>query len=211
MIIIGDGHSKKKEYLKLLSTLPPNEQTIMLGDWGFYREHTWFLKKINCSQHKILFGNHDDTAFVDKKHSMGHFFFDPKFSLFGIRGAFTVDNHVRPYHIERCPDEELGYYQWIECINQYEAAKPRIVISHTLPESILEKLFPEIKEKSKKRQENHAFITEKGLQSLLDIHKPEIWIFGHFHKHKDEVIDGTRFICLEELETFQLPILPEKN
>jgi hypothetical protein len=30
-------------------------------------------------------------------------------------------------------------------------------------------------------------------------HKPKLWIFGHWHVPFDEVIAGTRFICLPEL------------
>jgi hypothetical protein len=34
---------------------------------------------------------------------------------------------------------------------------------------------------------------------MFSIHKPDLWIFGHWHCDADEVIDGTRFICLNEL------------
>lgn len=48
--------------------------------------------------------------------------------------------------------------------------------------------------------------TRTMLQKMFEEHKPELWIFGHHHKSKDEVINGTRFICLDELETFEIEI-----
>jgi len=39
---------------------------------------------------------------------------------------------------------------------------------------------------------------------LWGIHKPDLWIFGHFHNSWTQTIQGTEFRCLAELETFNL-------
>jgi predicted phosphodiesterase len=43
--------------------------------------------------------------------------------------------------------------------------------------------------------------TSSLAQQMYTIHKPDLWIFGHHHKSFDETIGGTRFICLNELES----------
>jgi hypothetical protein len=42
--------------------------------------------------------------------------------------------------------------------------------------------------------------TSQFLQALLELHKPSIWVHGHHHVSVDHIIDGTRFVCLAELE-----------
>jgi hypothetical protein len=39
--------------------------------------------------------------------------------------------------------------------------------------------------------------TELALTEMYNIHKPEVWIFGHYHVKMDIVLEGIRFICLD--------------
>jgi hypothetical protein len=43
---------------------------------------------------------------------------------------------------------------------------------------------------------------------MWETHQPELWIFGHRHVPFDQVANGTRFVCLAELEArdFDLPL-----
>jgi hypothetical protein len=41
--------------------------------------------------------------------------------------------------------------------------------------------------------------TGSALEAMFNIHKPKIWVAGHWHGNKDEFIGGTRFIVLDEL------------
>jgi hypothetical protein len=41
--------------------------------------------------------------------------------------------------------------------------------------------------------------TGNALDAMFAIHKPDLHIFGHWHYDVDEVIDNTRFVCLNEL------------
>ena len=65
------------------------------------------------------------------------------------------------------------------------------MITHDCPHEARKQLFG-IDEKS---------ITTNGLQAMFESHQPDLWVFGHHHKSKNELINGTRFICLTELET----------
>ena len=42
--------------------------------------------------------------------------------------------------------------------------------------------------------------TRQALDAMFDIHKPDLWLFGHWHDSQDRNVMGTRFICLNELE-----------
>jgi len=75
-------------------------------------------------------------------------------------------------------------------IDQYIKDKPKIIISHDCP-NIVRKYFFNISDKS---------LTTNGMQFMFDSYKPDLWIFGHHHKSKNEVIEGTKFVCLSELE-----------
>lgn len=193
-LIIGDVHGKVNEYLIIINNLPLHFNTIQIGDFGFKTQHLWHLKNIDNSKHKILFGNHDDYSFLGFPHSYGNYkiFSD----AFLIRGAYSIDKHLRTPGRDWFSNEELTYSEMQTAIDEYEENKPSIVISHDCPQSIRKNLF-NIPEKS---------ITSNGLQIMLEIHKPDVWIFGHHHKSKDITIDGTRFICLSELETFEIEL-----
>lgn len=39
---------------------------------------------------------------------------------------------------------------------------------------------------------------------MLEIHRPKVWVFGHYHIDKDFELNGTRFICLNELSTIDV-------
>ena len=46
--------------------------------------------------------------------------------------------------------------------------------------------------------------TASLLQAMLDLHRPEAWIFGHHHVSRDFYLKKTRFRCLAELETLKV-------
>ena len=188
MIIIGDIHGKIDSYYEILSKY--KSPSIQVGDFGFSKQHRWHLDNLDSSIHKINFGNHDDYTYLNKPHSLGNFNYYK--NVFTIRGAESIDKHLRTENLDWWREEELSYSQMQECIDFYEKIKPEIVVSHDCPDDVRKALF-NIKDKS---------ITSTGLQFMFEIHQPKLWIFGHHHKSKNEVINGTKFICLDELEVY---------
>ena len=193
MLVIGDVHGKVNQYYKLINKHKPNE-SIQLGDFGFKKKHDWFLKEMDITKHKIMFGNHDYYPYLDKEHSLKDFSFNPQYNLMTIRGAFSVDRVSRTEGLDWFANEEISYGDWYPIMDEYELRKPEIVISHDCPQYMRHLLFG-IDQKS---------ITTSGLQSLFELHQPKLWIFGHHHTHIDEVYNGTRFICLKELGIFNI-------
>jgi hypothetical protein len=39
---------------------------------------------------------------------------------------------------------------------------------------------------------------------MFDQWQPELWVFGHYHFSRNFKIGKTRFLCLNELEPFEL-------
>jgi hypothetical protein len=192
IILIGDVHGKLIQYHKILKDYPKHS-SIQVGDFGFQKHHDWHMEKINGDQHKINFGNHDYYPYLFEKHSLENFSLINN-EIMTVRGAWSIDKINRIEGIDWFANEELNYGDMQAAIDFYETNKPRIIISHDCPHDIRKLLFG-IEQKS---------ITTNGLQIMLEIHKPKLWVFGHHHISVNEVIDETKFICLAELEVIDL-------
>lgn len=197
MIIIGDIHCKVDQYFQLIK----NEQSsLQVGDFGFKEEHDWHLENVS-NHHRVNFGNHDYYPYLNKPHSCGNFSYDG--TIFTIRGAHSIDRHKRLESVDWFENEELNAVEQLEVLDAYLLHKPEIVIAHDAPMFVTTELFgfpkPMDIDYLKYKSQTRAL-----LEHLVKEHPPKIFIFGHFHKSKDEVIEGTRYICLKELETFNL-------
>jgi len=190
-MIIGDVHGKINQYKWILEK--HNMTSIQVGDFGFKREHDWHIKHINkeTRMHLINFGNHDDTTYKNHPHSTGNCCTFVNYNLMTVRGAYSIDKHHRDEGRSWWSDEELTYAEMEKAIAQSNKYKPEILVTHDCPQLVREELFG-ITDKS---------LTSNGLQVMFEQHQPRLWIFGHHHKSRNEVINGTRFICLKELET----------
>ena len=58
-----------------------------------------------------------------------------------IGGAYSVDRDQRIMGYDMWPDEELSVIEFNALIDQYEAVKPDIMITHDAPNSAALKLF----------------------------------------------------------------------
>lgn len=185
--IIGDIHGKIYQYHNIIKQ---SNKSIQVGDLGFKNHHQYVLDNIDTNLHKVNFGNHDDYSFLNKPHSLGNYSnFD---NIMSIRGALSIDKHLRKENVDWWSNEELTYYEMQNAIDVYQKYKPSIVITHDCPNIVRHELF-NITEKS---------LTSNGLQIMFEIHPPDLWIFGHHHKSKKQKVNGTQFICLAELETY---------
>lgn len=185
---IGDVHGKYDKYLKLTKKY---QNTIQLGDMGFSYGYMENLR----GNHTFIKGNHDNYD-IDVFQDLGDFGYIEQFNLFFFRGAYSIDKQYRTVGVDWWVNEELSYQDCVAAIYQYTKVKPELVISHDCPLSICSSLFG-FRDMTK---------TRFALETMLNIHKPKIWLFGHHHQSIDKVIDGVRFICLNELETITLDL-----
>lgn len=190
ILVIGDIHGKLSRYHNLIQNQQPS-QSIQLGDFGFSREHDWFLNTMDCQRHKVLFGNHDDYTYLRRAHSLDDFTVLNDNEIMAIRGGNSIDKAYRRIGIDWWPEEEMNFEEWTRCIDTYDRTRPSIVLSHECPTDPLDQMFGFTTPSN----------TAKGLQVLFEIHQPLLWIFGHHHKSKRKVIHGTEFVCLAEGES----------
>lgn len=196
--LISDVHGKTSEYLKLLQGV---DFSIQLGDLGFDYE---FLNVLDPNKHRVLGGNHDNYAeengiFIKQTpHFLGDFGVHTvgEKSFFYVRGGRSIDLRYRVEGRDWWRGEEIKYKQAFECIEFYSKVKPDYVISHECPASIIKPVFGE---KLWDGELIKPSMTANLLQLLFDVHQPTHWFFAHHHKNIDQTINGTRFICMEEL------------
>lgn len=200
--IIGDVHGKIPAYIKLAEEA---ENSIQLGDLGFDYSG---INCLNPKNHRVLGGNHDNYEYDGKNFILqtDHFLGDfgthsvPDIGdFFFVRGASSIDKKNRTHGIDWWPHEEMEYRTMMFAFEEYSKVKPKIVLSHECPIFIIEMISGY---KTWDGMPIFPSMTAKLLESMFDEHKPELWIFGHHHKHFDMSIEGTRFICLPELACF---------
>ena len=198
---IGDIHGKMLPYLRLLEDC---DKSIQLGDFGVgfgtrgapdYIDDQIELMEGN---HRFIRGNHDDPFKCTKSR---YWIKDGTIEddIMFLGGAWSIDHQWRTMGVDIQEDEELSVTELDTFIGWYDTVRPRVMVTHTAPINIPAgpmgfRIF------------NNGSRTEIALQAMLETHRPDLWIFGHWHQNFDRTLDGTRFICLNELEHIDLEI-----
>ena len=197
MRFIGDVHGLFEYYLPLIEGV---EKSIQVGDMGIgFGEE---LPKISMN-HRFIRGNHDDPnkcAEIPNWIKDGTFFEEE--SIFCVGGAWSIDWEWRQdFEMQTgrkvwWPNEEVSVPKFQTIIDRYEEVKPEVMVTHDCPTIMAEEIKSHhVWDKSKTRQ---------ALNTMFEIHKPEVWIFGHHHFDMTRDIQGTRFICLDELSVIDM-------
>ena len=211
MLIVGDIHGKIDQFWSICFDYwsdNPQGKIIQLGDVGFHNSYEKLIKLFRSTYaHKglltIVPGNHDDYARCIESRGSSKWKYTggikihnttSQEDMFFQRGANSIDKHLRTEGRDWFSNEEMSYTQLGKAVDLYIEQKPKYMFSHTCPSSVKKQLFGY----------DESSRTEQALQVMFELHQPEYWFFGHFHRHVDEVINGTRFICLAELQTFEL-------
>lgn len=200
LFLIGDAHGRMPRYIEVLAKLPEGSRSIQLGDMGHGFRNIPELPK----DHLHLRGNHDDPAkALAHPNYLGEYGYLDEYGVFYFGGAFSIDWKHRVRGFSWWPDEEQSAQAMEMAAEVYAQSKPRVVVSHECPSKAGEMLLRGLMgdyfyEKAACQQSR----TAKFLQTLLDVHQPEFWVFGHYHVDKQfqaEGYDVTKFACLAEL------------
>jgi len=203
---IGDVHGKWKQYKRIIGEC---DRSIQVGDFGvgFYNHRTETYSRpphdhMARGDHKFIRGNHDNPS-----QCRSHPFWIRDGELiegrvFCVGGAMSIDKHLRTEGWDWWPDEELSYAQFLELIQAYEEAKPAVVVSHECPETVVNHVLAS---KGKYKYDIPS-ITRQFLDNLLHVHKPALWVHGHWHFDHHTVFDGVEFVGLGELSHLDLEI-----
>lgn len=207
LLLIGDLHGKWQSYAKLLEMYQP-DRSIQVGDfgWGFAADDSLSVKDVELNmedlygEHRYFRGNHDNPAKCHAhKFCLDDLHWEPEIGLQVIAGAHSIDKAWRTPGIDWWEDEELSYDELDRAITLYEERKPSIVLTHDGPEDIIPYMFPWYRKDFPSR-------TRNALGNMLSLHKPDLWVFGHWHTSHTYHQDGTTFRCLAELEGWQIEV-----
>lgn len=199
---VGDVHGLKNELVLVLHNVPEDVTSVVqVGDMGvgFGQGDYWHESledMLNSVNGRFIRGNHDNPS---ECKQMGTWIKDGLIEndIMYIGGAWSIDYQWRTRGYDLWDDEEVSYDRFTQLVSIYETVKPRVMVTHDCPLSVSNELFIE----SGKSFSGKQFKTRTGaaLDSMFSIHQPELWIFGHWHCDTDKVINGTRFICLNEM------------
>jgi calcineurin-like phosphoesterase family protein len=152
--------------------------------------------------HRFIRGNHDNPS-VCKKHPFwipdGTMVHD---KIFCIGGAKSIDAHYRTEGYNWWVNEELSYKEFLIVCDAYEKLKPSIIVAHEMPES----LTYIVCSKCNKTKYDDSSITRQFLDNMLEIHKPDLFIHGHWHVNHHTIHKGVEYIGLGELEHIDLEL-----
>ena len=195
--LIGDLHGKYERYHRIIRQTEKHPYTLQIGDFGFKYDS---LKNVDSTKHLILPGNHDNYDICyNYSHFMGDYGYTSlnRVEFFYYRGAYSIDKQYRTVGIDWWENEQVSIDQFMKARELYRIIKPKIVITHDCPQNIASMML----EPGQRVYEN---TTSWALQELLNIHEPDLWIFGHYHKSKTIQYCKTTFICLDELEVYTI-------
>ena len=210
--LIGDVHGKYMPYKRLIEGV---SDSIQVGDMGAGFRHTvgqhigdyyanpphMHMKRGN---HRFIRGNHDNPAFC-RNHSQWISDGSMENGVMFVGGALSIDKQFRQEGFSWWPDEELSVGELMLLTDRYIGERPRAMITHECPEDIA--LFEMARlSGSTKLDPRFASRTRQAFQSMWSAHSPELWVFGHWHRSFDQVCNGTRFICLAELEPLDIEL-----
>lgn len=211
MLYIGDVHGKYAQYKRILkgSTGP----TVQVGDMGvgFRRSRGWregeysanppYLR-MKAGGHRFIRGNHDNPS-VCRVHSQciadGTVDGDQMY----IGGAVSIDRASRTEGYDWWREEELSTPELNQLVDVYQQTKPRVMVTHDCPESLAVEMA-RLSSGVLKLDPHHSSRSRQAFESMWQSHSPELWVFGHWHHSFDAVLNGTRFVCLAELEARDL-------
>jgi hypothetical protein len=203
-LFIGDVHGHFGPYHRIVHDHP---NSIQVGDMGvgFYSRATGrkygnpTYDKMKEGGHRFIRGNHDNPEHC-RKHPQcipdGHVEGDVMF----VGGGLSIDRVYRTEGYDFWSDEELSPSKLAEIIEDYKVLKPRVMVTHDCPNFVAQHMI------HYKQKLDFPSITRDAFDAMASAHMPELWIFGHWHKHFDQVLEGCRFVCLDELEAREFDV-----
>jgi hypothetical protein len=207
LCVVGDVHNRLGQFLeKVRAFLSENPEWRVIQLWDFCwapGDFAYFLRSMireeEIKRIQIVKWNHDDGVPTRHEMSLQDFWTSDDGDILTIRWAETplfARIQWRSYYWEELSDEQ---FRDIIAIIQGRAKKPRIIITHDGPQSVVDTMWSGKIEKHSR--------TSLGLQRVLEIvntlaphEQGTTWIFWHHHEHQEER-EGIHFKALGELET----------
>lgn len=201
---IGDVHGKYNRYHKIISKV---DHSIALGDIGYgfkHRVNEWYYPNPSYDKmvkHNAYFirGNHDNPLVCRNQRmfipdgTMHH-------NIFCLGGAVSIDKAYRMEGYDWWPDEELSNDELADVIDRYEQIKPDVIFAHEVPEFHADYIC----RRRGFAKKEYPSRTRRALEVMFNIHRPSLYVHGHWHYSYRVNVLGTEFIGLNELEYIDL-------
>lgn len=204
-LIVGDIHGKIQEFRHIVENRGAR-RVIQVGDFGIGFMNGYIQREQTLIHHEtegaveFIRGNHDspadclDTPGWIKDGTVRN-------DVMLIGGAWSIDGEYRQlWNMLWWPDEECTETQFLQFLDTYKVVRPRVMITHDGPDLVTKHMFTDAG-LGMPGMGHIKTRTGDYLQRMFEEHQPELWIFGHWHRTKTEVINGTKFMCLGELKT----------
>ena len=206
LVLVGDIHGKFRPFHAFAEReMDSGVAVVQIGDFGHgFLDHGTaasagdFFRE-NAGTCGFIRGNHDDPEVCRTMPGWipdGHH--DPARDIMFVGGAFSVDRHLRTQGLDWWEDEECSIAELHGIFDRYAAVKPRIMVTHDAPSAAIKAVFPHV------RLFRPLSRTMQAFDAMFEVHRPDAWIFGHWHRSASAVVDGTRFQCLGELRSCML-------
>lgn len=205
-LLIGDVHGKYDRYKAIIKEHP---NSVQVGDMGvgfrkyecgceddpYYANPPYDLMvKQNA---RFIRGNHDNPA-VCQRHSQWIADGTIEGNTMFVGGGVSIDWSRRVPGYSWWEDEELKGKELQKVVDLYLKEKPEAMVTHEAPGWVAQRMGYRLFKLDVHSETRDAF------SFMADEHKPKVWVFGHWHTSFDQVIEGTRFVCLNELETKEI-------
>lgn len=220
------------DYIISLKSMFRIESAIQVGDFGLYERNFVFAKEqelyFRVPLH-VIDGNHENHRWISSSLEDGlasewatlfNIHYHERSSVFSIDGT-KIGVLGGALHVDR-PQESSGNGRVTNFIQraQTEAAiacfnqeKPDVIVTHTCPAGIgigitSDQRFNQgIVDNIVNAGYTPSPLNDCGdweLQMLWQElrYRPRAWIFGHFHRDHEKIIDGTQFVCLPDPISF---------
>jgi predicted phosphodiesterase len=192
MRFIGDVHRKFGQLTPLIT----KDSCLQVGDMMVgYPQYTY--PKVLPPNFRFIRGNKDNpSACYGHPNYLGDCGYLQNISLFYLSGAWSINWRYLTRDYDFWSDEELGYEELAAALEMYRECKPTIMVSHECPDIAFNEIF---------NRDLLPTRTSSALGIMLEHHQPDYWFFGHYHNSKEKKVGKTNFVCIGELDYYDVP------
>jgi hypothetical protein len=202
--ILGDIHGKSEFYTNFYNrSVAEQTHFFQVGDAGVgfgLENHAALAESTDGKVRGFIRGNHDNP---ERCPDLATYIpcgtkqiIDGRKVMF-VGGAWSIDFYRRTPHIDWWQDEENSYTALMGLLQDYRLFQPDIMVTHAVPLNVIPPMFQIFDCKSR---------TETVFQHMLDLHRPEFWFFGHYHRSVSMKYHNTYFRCFDINESSLLII-----
>lgn len=223
--LVGDVHGDFNLLDRLLRQAVAHAgitAAVQVGDFGFFEDRLPAEPPFRFPVPVFaVCGNHEDHAYLARAGREGilarwaaaNLFYQARATVMpfgrttiGFIGGALHQNQPQQRHRGNVitPDDSD------RAVSCFAAARPQVIVSHSCPAGIGIGMRSEpalswsvaehvlLAGYDPGPQHDCGEVQLSHLWRRL-AHRPRLWCFGHFHQHRDIVVDGTQFLCLPRI------------